>query len=79
MVTTTNFGSGLCQIFDFLQVKAQREAAGVRPKSKRRAKREAEEGLLASDEDSLSDAESEEIGEFWVLSRVQSRGVIPNN
>jgi hypothetical protein len=46
-------------------VKAQREAAGVRPKSKRRAKKEAEVGPLASDEDSLagSDAESDEIGE----------------
>jgi hypothetical protein len=49
----------------FFEVKAQREAAGVRPKSKRRAKKEAEVGPLASDEDSLagSDAESDEIGE----------------
>lgn len=45
----------------FFEVKAQREAAGVRPKGKRK---KAKEEALSSDEDSLadSDAASEEVG-----------------
>ena len=49
----------------FFEVKAAREAAGVRPAKKRKRAKEEEEEALGDEDDSLadSDAASEEIGE----------------
>ena len=56
----------------FFEVKAQREAAGVRPSRKRKKAKEEEDGPLGSDDDSLggSDAASDEIGEPLHLNGV---------
>ena len=53
----------------FFEVKAEREAAGVRPSRKRKKAKDDEEGPLGGDDDSLadSDAASDEIGEPHLL------------
>lgn len=55
----------------FFEVKAQREAAGVRPKGKSK-KRAKDIEVLGSDDDSSvdSDAASEEIGEFHEVQAI---------
>ena len=61
----------------FFEIKAQRQAAGLRPKGKKKKRRDDEDGPLGSDEED-SDAESGASEEIGKLLLSQDMGMNPS-
>ena len=73
MLSAADVAPDTAYFHKFYEVKAKREAAGVRPKGKRKKRAAEGEGpLTEDDEDSLadSDAGSEEVGELGAACHV---------